>query len=97
MDADAVRAVTDAIVSEINVEAGHIHDEVMAGELGERALEHRREQAACLRQKVVLYEELLDVGLSGLHQAVDRADQAAAAAALLVSAQNNPALVAQAG
>jgi hypothetical protein len=97
MDADAVRAVTDAIVSEINVEAGRIHDEVMAGELGERALENRRELAASLRQKVVLYEELLDVGLSGLHQAVDRADQAAAAAALLVSAQNNPALVAQAG
>ena len=97
MDADAVRAVTDAIVGEINVEAGRIHDEVMAGELGERALEHRREQAACLRQKVVLYEELLDVGLSGLHQAVDRADQAAAAATLLVSAQNNPGLVAQAG
>jgi hypothetical protein len=38
---------------------------------------------------VLLYEELLDVGLQGLHQAVDTADQAAAAAILLASAQPN--------
>jgi hypothetical protein len=97
MDAEAVRAVTDAIITEIQIEAGRIHEEVMTGELGERALEHRREQAAGLRQKVVLYEELLDVGLSGLHHAVDRADQAAAAAVLLVSAQGGSSLAAQAG
>jgi hypothetical protein len=59
----------------------------MAGDLGERALETRRHQAGDLRQKVLLYEELLDVGLQGLHQAVDTADQATAAAILLASAQ----------
>jgi hypothetical protein len=97
MDADAVRAVTDAIIAEIQLEAARIHDEEMTGELGERALEHRREQASSLRQKVLRYEELLDVGLSNLHEAVDRADQAAAAAVLLVSAQGSSPMAAQAG
>jgi hypothetical protein len=87
MDADAVRAVRDAVVAEVQAEANKIHDEVMAGELGERALEGRRGQATDLRNKVLLYEELLDMGLQRLHQAVDRADQAAAAAVLLASAQ----------
>ena len=32
--------------------------------------------------KVLLYEDLLNIGLSGLHKAVDAADQAAATAAL---------------
>jgi hypothetical protein len=87
MDADAVRAVRDAVVAEVQAEAMRIHDEIMTGELGGRALEHRQAQAAALRAKVLLYEELLDLGLQGLHQAVDRADQAAAAAVLLASAQ----------
>jgi hypothetical protein len=87
LDADAVRAVRDAVVAEVQAQATRLHDEVIAGELGERALEARRQQAGQLRQKVLLYEELLDVGLQGLHQAVDRADQAAAAAVLLASAR----------
>jgi hypothetical protein len=87
MDADSVRAVRDAVVAEVQAESAHIHAEVMAGDLGERALETRRTQAGELRQKVLLYEELLDVGLQGLHQAVDTADQATAAAILLASAQ----------
>jgi hypothetical protein len=96
MDADAVRAVRDAVVAEVQAEARRIHDEVLTGELGGRALEHRQAQAAELRDKVLLYEELLDIGLQGLHQAVDRADQAAAAAVLLASAQP-PELIASAG
>jgi hypothetical protein len=87
MDADAVRAVRDAVVNEVQSEATRIHDEVMKGELGERALEHRRVQAYDLRKKVLLFEDLLDVALAGLHEAVDRADQAAAAAVLLGSVQ----------
>jgi hypothetical protein len=96
MDAEAVRAVRDAVVAEVQAEATRLHQEVMTGELGERALEHRREVASELRKKVLLYEDLLDVGLAGLHQAVDRADQAAAAAVLLASAQP-PQEVANAG
>jgi hypothetical protein len=72
LDADAVRAVRDALVGEVQAEAARICDEVAAGDL---------------RQKVLLYEDLLSLGLAGLHRAVDQADQAAATAALLLGAQ----------
>ena len=84
LDADAVRAVRDAVVAEVQAEADRIRDEVAAGDLGGRALETRKKQAAELRDKVLLYEDLLSVGLPGLHTAVDQADQAAATAALLL-------------
>jgi hypothetical protein len=87
LDADAVRAVRDAVVAEVQAEATRLHDEVMTGELGDRALQTRRARAGELREKIDLYEHLLDVGLEGLRVAVDRADQAAAAAVLLASAQ----------
>src|SRR6476469_7369587 len=41
LDADAVRAVRDAVVAEVQAEAVRICDEVQAGELGGRALETR--------------------------------------------------------
>jgi hypothetical protein len=37
---------------------------------------------------VLLYEDLLDVGLKGLHVALDEADQAAATATLLLSSSS---------
>jgi hypothetical protein len=64
---------------------------VSAGELGTRALESRRKLAGALREKINLYEDLLNLGLSGLHRAVDDADQAAATAALLLASQADPA------
>jgi hypothetical protein len=85
LDADAVRAVRDAVVAEVYAEAGRIKEEVLNHELGTRALETRQKQAAELREKVSLYEDLLSVGLKGLHRAVDEADQAAATAALMLS------------
>jgi hypothetical protein len=87
LDADAVRAVRDAVVGDVQAEAARICDEVAGGELGGRALETRQKQAADLRRKVLLYEGLLSVGLAGLHRAVDRADQAAATATLLLAAR----------
>jgi hypothetical protein len=86
MDADAVRAVRDAVVAEVQVEARRIRDEVQSGELGERALENRRGQAGELRRKVLLYEQVLETGLTALHEVVDEADQTAAAATLLAGA-----------
>ena len=53
-------------------------------DLGVRALEARKQQARELRNKVLLYEEILAIGLQGLHNTVDAADQAAATAALLL-------------
>jgi hypothetical protein len=87
LDRDAVRAVRDAVVQEVRAEADRICAEVSAGDLGTRALEARKRQAFDLRSKVVLYEDLLSVGLQGLHTAVDAADQAAATAALLLASQ----------
>jgi hypothetical protein len=87
MDAEAIRAIQDAVVAEVQGEAARLQGEILSGELGERALETRRQQARELRQKVNLYEELLNTGLGQLHGVVDQADQAAAAALLLASAQ----------
>jgi hypothetical protein len=87
LDAAAVRAIRDAIVAEVLTEASRMHDEIASGELGERALESRRAQLGQLREKIALYEDLLNVGLGGLYQAVDRSEQAAAAAILIASAQ----------
>ena len=59
--------------------------------LGPRALETRQAQARDLREKVLLYEDLLNVGLADLHRSVDAADQAAATAALLLGASASSA------
>jgi hypothetical protein len=91
LDRHAVRAVRDAVVHEVRAEADRICQEVAAGDLGTRALEARQKHAGELRQKVVLYEDLLRVGLQGLHAAVDQADQAAATAAILLGSQSEPA------
>jgi hypothetical protein len=87
LDADAVRAVRDAVVGEVRADADRIVAEVTGGDLGGRALDTRRKEAAALRDKVLLYEDLLNVGLAGLHRAVDAADQAAATAALLLATE----------
>lgn len=87
MDHDAIRAVRDAIVMEVTASAQDLHDQVVSGTLGERALHHREEEAQALREKIKLYESILGEGLSSLHDAVDNAEQAAAAAAILASSQ----------
>ena len=84
-------------MAEVQAEAVRICDEVAAGDLGGRALETRKKQAADLRDKVLLYEDVLSVGLAGLHAAVDRADQAAATASLLLGAHGNNGVLAPAG
>ena len=86
LDSDAIRAIRDAVISEVQTEANRIREDVITGSLGTRALETRQRQAADLRDKVLMYEDLLSVGLEGLHQAVDQADQAAATASLLLGA-----------
>jgi hypothetical protein len=81
-DDEAVRAVRDAITSEVMAAAARLNAEIRSGELQERALENRRREAEELRRKISLYEGLLSLGLEQLHQAVDHAESAAAVAAL---------------
>jgi hypothetical protein len=97
MDEDAIRAVRDAIVAEVTGEAARIDQEVSAGDLGERALEHRQTQAEELRRKILQYEDILGLGLQSLHQAVDQAEAAACKAVLLASAAAVSKEVAHAG
>jgi hypothetical protein len=97
MDQDAIRAVRDAIVAEVTGEAARIDQEVSAGALGERALEHRKAQAEELRRKILQYEDILGLGLQSLHQAVDQAEGAACKAVLLASAAAVNGEVAHAG
>lgn len=89
LDAEAVRAVRDAVVAEVAADAERIANEVQSGDLGSRALESRRQEASQLRSKVLLYEDLLAVGLAGLHAAIDTADQATATASLLLAATSD--------
>ena len=94
LDGDAIRAVRDALVTEVQGEVKRIQEEVLSGDLGPRALETRKKQAGELRDKVLLYEDLFSVALSDLHDVIDEADQSAATAAILLGAsQNHPALV----
>ena len=87
LDADAVRAIRDAVVADVRGEVERIRAEVATGELGGRALEGRRRRAVELRHRVLLYEDVLSVALRDLHAAVDGADQAAATATLLLGAE----------
>ena len=87
LDGDAVRAVRDAVVAEVHAAAVRIAADVAAGDLGGRALETRKQHARALRDKVLVYEDLLSVGLAELHRAIDVADQAAATASLLLASQ----------
>lgn len=83
MDADAVRAIRDAIQAEVLCEARRINDEIATQDLGERALENRKQQAQDLRSKVLLYEDLLSVGLGHLLSALATTEEAAARATML--------------
>lgn len=84
---DEVRAVRDAITREVETESARLHSEILGeNALGEKALEHRKEQALALRRKVMLYEGLLDTGLGSLRASLDQVEEAACAATLLVSA-----------
>jgi hypothetical protein len=89
LDGDAVRAIRDAVITEVRGEANRISEEVHTGDLGSRALETRKQQAQELRDKVLLYEDLLSVGLAELHRVIDDADQATATAALLLGSHAN--------
>jgi len=87
LNPESVKAIQDAIVAEVSTEAKRLVEEISSGELGNRAVKTRKEQAAELRRKVADYEEMLDVNLSHLRKALDNVDQANAVAALLMASE----------
>ncbi len=88
MDAEAIRAVRDAITTEIQADVSRIEAEIRSGDLGELALEHRQDEAKQLAAKIKVYEDLLGEGLTTLTMATDRVLNSASAAALTLSMSN---------
>lgn len=85
-DADSIRAVRDALLTEIDNEAEQIIKDVDSGELGERALKSRAERAEELKDKVAHFERILNESLSTATQVADKAGMTATAARLLATA-----------
>jgi hypothetical protein len=90
LDEAAVLAVRDALVAEVTAETRRIAAEIQSGELGERAIDSRRAEAARLKLKVVSYEGMLNVALDELKKGLDSIEQSQALAALLLSAAATP-------
>lgn len=63
---DAVRAILDAVSTEASEAAREMEQELLGGQLGERALETRVQRAEALDAKVGRYEELLGAKLESL-------------------------------
>lgn len=91
-DDAAVRAVCDAVIHEIETDTERIEEDVLGGELGERALEGRQREAENMRSKVLIYQDLLAVGLGGLTSNLDKLEQTIATATLQASANKTRTL-----
>lgn len=76
MDDRAIQAIRDGLSSQILSEAETIRDEIATGNLGERAIETRRQLCAARRVKVAAYKALLGESLSDLDSALDAIDEA---------------------
>ena len=87
LDADAVRAVKDAITEEMMGASVRLADEIQGGELGERALNARSKECKELMRKIENYEDILNVGMGSLRESLDKVANAAAAAAMLVASE----------
>ena len=76
MDERAIQAIRDGLSSQILSEAETIRDEIAQGNLGERAIETRRQLCQSRRVKVAAYKALLGESLSDLDSALDAIDEA---------------------
>jgi hypothetical protein len=86
LDENSIVAVRDAIISEVVGETKRIEEEILSGELGEKAIQSRKNEAAALRRKVVEYENILGVALGALKQGLESIEQSNALASLLMAA-----------
>lgn len=87
MTPDSVRAVSDALRTEVMDEVSRLDADINegAGKLGERALRNRESQCYALRRKIREYEECLGTSLKALAAEVERVEDAACLAALTAS------------
>ena len=82
MDCHTMREVRDAIAKEIDTTVARIAEELAGGELGDEALESRRDQALKLHKRIEEYEDVLDETLDRLHESVKAVEEAATLATL---------------
>ena len=80
LDESGIRAVKDAIVSEISDASASLAEEIRTGDLGEQALVKRQVTAAALHYRVKQYEQILGEALDKLHETIRVAEEAAASA-----------------
>lgn len=86
-DAATLRAIKDAITTEIAGELERMNTEIMSGTLGSRALETKLREAEALHGKLTAYEALLGETLSTIHDTLEAVKMAAGNAAILASAK----------
>ena len=80
LDSGSVMAVRDALIAEVTAETQRISREIQSGDLGKKAIESRKNEAALLKKKVEDYESILDVTLDHLKKGLDCIDQSQALA-----------------
>jgi hypothetical protein len=80
LDEEGIRAVKDAIVSEITDASDKLAEQIASNDLGEQALTKRQIVAASLHARVTQYEAILGEALDTLHQVIRLAEEAAASA-----------------
>jgi len=82
MDSHTAREVRDALQAEIVAAAAQLTEDIVGKQLGEKALENRKDAAMAMHRRVKEYEEVLEESLSNLHQVIDTIEQAATIATL---------------
>ena len=85
-DEQMVRAVGDALTSEVSLEVAGIEADIAASDLGEQACITRLRKTAALESKVKRYESAFAFPLSELRDAVQRTSVAVAQATMQASA-----------
>lgn len=85
MDDDAIKAIMDGFIDEIDRVTNEIVREIHEDKLGTVALDNRRDQACELRDKIRQYEGILGVSLASLHGRVNAAEELACKAAILAT------------
>ena len=76
MDERALQAIRDGLSSQILSEAETMRDEIAQGNLGERAIETRRNLCASRRAKIEAYKGMLGESLADLDKAIDAIEEA---------------------
>jgi hypothetical protein len=87
-DEDLMRAVTDALLAELNAELDIIKNDVADGDLGERALKTRQDRIDALTAKLQEYEGFLGTKHESVHDNLKAVKRAAISTMLMAAGAN---------